>query len=373
MWGIVALLIAFTVFYFMFQRLQTPKTDVFEGPFALKTTPQVADNTKTQQLLNSANTGTIQAFVYPLQPQKTGTMVVCNPRGGDRTGDPDCATGQFDMCKCEGSDCSKCIHSGYVNILNISNVLRLELLAAPDAGRPNAASVQLVVRTLGMSTQGMENCPYPNTTLDLSREPPANIGNVKFCCDQALQGGQCPDTGPQNFATKLCYVGDLTSITSNYHQNFYKSIPRCSVPYSPRVQTTFEETIPLPDIPFQKWTYVSIAREGRRFDVYYNGKIVASKRTQNIVDLRSGFGPITAGSPQLTGKIAFVETTSKKLNQSDVESSFKAKSDTLGQPIVSGNLGSIFDYLPDCKDGGCITGPKVRPTSPLLDWNTQYA
>ncbi len=372
MWGIAALLIAFTVFYFMFQRLQAPKTDVFEGPYLLKSTPQVADNTKTQQLLNSTNTGTIQAFVYPLQPQKTGTMVVCNPRGGDRTGDPDCATGQFDMCKCEGNDCTRCIHSGYVNILNISNVIRLELLAAPDAGRPNAASVQLVVRTLGMSTPGIESCPYPDTAMDMSRWQSGFVGNVKFCCDQPLQRGQCPDMTPQNMLSKLCYVGDLSSMAPVY-QNYYKKMQRCPTPYLPKVQTTFEETIPLPDIPFQKWTYVSIAREGRRFDVYYNGKIVASKRTQNIVDLRSGFGPITAGSPNLTGKIAFVETSPQKLNQSDVEASFKAKSDTIGQPVISGNLESIFDYLPNCKDGGCITGPKVRPTSPLLDWDTQYA
>ncbi len=304
MWGTFALLIAFTVFYFMFKRLTEQKVEMSKGPFQLQSKPEVADSSTTRQLLNATNTGTIQAFVYPLQAQKTGTMVLCNPTGSANPGEPECSTGQYNLCKCVGNDCSKCIHSGYVNVLNISNVIRLELLASPDAGRPNAATAQLVVRTLGMGT--------PVVT-----------------------------TGQPNQAI-------------------------------PRIQMTFEETIPLPDIPFQKWTFVTIAREGRRFDVYYNGKVVMSKRTQHIVDSRSGFGPIMAGDPNLIGKLAFVQTFPEKLNQADVMSHYKANSDTTGQPVISAPT-NLFDYLPNCKDGGCISGPKMRPTSPLLDWQTQYA
>jgi hypothetical protein len=304
MWGIFALLIAFTVFYFMFQRLTEKKVDVSQGPFSLQSKPEVATSEITKELLNSTNTGTIQAFVYPLQAQKTGTMVLCNPSGSANPGEPECSTGQYNLCKCVGNDCSKCVHSGYVNVLNISNVIRVELLASPDAGRPNAASAQLVVRTLGMAA------------------PSTDTG-------QAIQD-------------------------------------------APRVQTVFEETIPLPEIPFQKWTFVTIAREGRRFDVYYNGKVVMSKRTQYIVDSRSAFGPIVAGDPNLTGKLAFVQSFPQKLNQSDVMSYYKANSDTTGEPRISAPS-NLFDYLPNCKDGGCISGPKMRPTSPLLDWQTEYA
>jgi hypothetical protein len=304
MWGTFALLMAFIVFYFMFKRLTEKKVDESKGPFMLQKRPEVADSTVTRQLLNAANTGTLQAFVYPLQAQKTGTMVLCNPTGSANPGEPECSTGQYNLCKCVGNDCSKCVHSGYVNVVNISNVIRVELLASPDAGRPNAASAQLVIRTVGMAA--------PTT-----------------------QGG--------------------TAIEN-----------------TPRVQTVFEETIPLPEIPFQKWTFITIAREGRRFDIYYNGKIVMSKRTQNVVDIRAGFGPITAGDPNLTGKIAFVQTFPQKLSQADVLANYKAKADTTGQPFISDPT-NLFDYLPNCKGGGCITGPKMRPTSPLLDWQTQYA
>jgi hypothetical protein len=375
MWGIVALLIAFTVFYFMFQRLRAPKTDLFEGPYSLNKLNEVANNTKTQLFLNSTNTGTIQAFIYPLQPQKTGNLVVCNPRGGDRPQDPDCSTGQFDMCKCDGNDCTKCIHTGYVTLLNISNVIRLELLTAPDAGRPQASKVQLIVRTVGMTSPQFEQCLYPDSALDMTRYPAQMIGNVKFCCDTPVKNGECPETTMVNIANKLCYMGDLSSMAPMY-TDFLRNmkIPKCVVPYVPKTQAIFEETIPLPDIPLQKWTYVTIAREGRRFDVYYNGKIVLSKRTQNVIDLRSGFGPITAGHPFLmTGKIALVEVLSEKLNQSDVEASYRAKADTLGQPSIATSSQDLLNFLPTCKDGGCITGPKVRPTSPLLDWTSKYA
>lgn len=274
------------------------------GPFNLAKKPQVASSDVTKLLLNSTNTGTIQAFVYPLQAQKTGTMVLCNPTGSSNPGEPECSTGQYNLCKCVGNDCSKCSHSGYVNVLNISNVIRVELLAAPDAGRPNAASAQLVVRTTGMSAP-------------------------------VLADGS-------------------------------------SVQNAPQVQVVFEETIPLPEIPFQKWTLLTIAREGRRFDIYYNGKIVTSKRTQNVVDVRAAYGPIVAGDPNLIGKLAFVESFPEKLTQSQVEAKYKENADTTGQPRVSAPL-NVFDYLPNCEGGGCISGPKMRPGSPLLDWETQYA
>jgi hypothetical protein len=304
MWGIIAIVIAFIVFWTFFKKLRDTKPNQSMGPFPLAEKPQVASSDVTKLLLNSTNTGTIQAFVYPLQAQKSGTVTLCNPSGSSNPGEPDCSSGQYNMCKCVGNDCSKCSHSGYVNVMNISNVIRVELLAAPDAGRPNAAAAQLVVRTTGMGAP---------------------------------------------------ILADGSAV-----QN------------APNVQIVFEETIPLPEIPFQKWTLLTIAREGRRFDIYYNGKIVTSKRTQNVVDTRAAFGPITAGDPNLIGKMAFVESFPEKLTQAQIQQKYQENADTTGQPRVSSPL-NIFDYLPNCEGGGCITGPKVRPTSPLLDWETQYA
>lgn len=302
MWGIAAILVVFIVIvYFYYQRRSERRVNT--AALSLSEKPQVLDAEKTKQILNATNTGTLQAFVYPLQAQKTGTVTLCNPSGSANPGEPECSTGQYNLCRCVENDCSRCAHSGYVNILNISNVIRLELLASPDAGRPNAAGTQLVVRTLGMAAPIVNG--QPNTT-------------------------------------------------------------------SPRIQTVFEETIPLPNIPFQKWTFVTIAREGRRFDVYYNGKIVMSKRTQYVLDTRSAFGSIVAGDPGLLGKITRVESFPEKLSEPQVLANYKANADTTGEPIIQAPS-NLLDMLPNCKGGGCISGPSLRPTSPLLDWETPYA
>lgn len=300
MWGIIAIVIAFIIFWVYFTKLKKSKSDLGIGPYILQQKPQVASSDTTKQVLSASNTGTIQGFVYPLQAQKSGTMTLCNPSGSANPGEPECSTGQYSLCKCIGNNCSRCKHSGYVNVLNISNVIRLEILAAPDASRQNAAGAQLIVRTTGMGTPVVADASTPQT------------------------------------------------------------------------QILFEETIPLPNIPFQKWTFVTIAREGRRFDIYYNGEIVMSKRTQHVVDLRSAFGPVIAGDENLIGKMALIESFPQKLTQQEVMAKYRQQSDTTGQPRINNPL-NIYDYLPNCEGGGCITGPKMRPASPLLDWETQYA
>lgn len=377
MWGIIAIGIAFVVFWMMFKKLQETKQDVSQGPFSLQTKPQIATSDITKKLLNSTNTGTIQAFVYPLQAQKTGTMTLCNPNGSANPGEPECSTGQYNMCQCVGNDCSKCVHSGYVNVMNISNVIRVELLASPDAGRPNASAAQLVVRTTGMGSPVSQGCFPKNRELPTSERDKELLKDVRFCCDTALVNNECPGANNANFQEKICRTGDLTGTEGDDFSfriaDWINSLIKpCEKPDIPKVQMVFEETIPLPNIPFQKWTFITIAREGRRFDIYYNGELVTSKRTQNVVDVRAAYGPITAGDPNLMGKIAFVESFGEKLTQSQIMKAYKTNSDTTGQPMISSPL-NIFDYMPNCKDGGCITGPTMRPTSPLLDWQTQYA
>lgn len=377
MWGIIAILIAFVVFWTFFKKLQEPKQDVSQGPFSLQEKPQVAASDITKKLLNSTNTGTLQAFVYPLQAQKTGTVTLCNPSGSANPGEPECSTGQYNLCQCVGNDCSKCVHSGYVNVLNISNVIRVELLASPDAGRPNAAGAQLVVRTTGMGSPIVAGCAIKSHEFPKTEADRDLLGDAVLCCDAPLVNGQCPDMNNMNFQQKVCRIGEITGKAGDewsqrVAQFFNSLLNPCEQPNLPKVQTVFEETIPLPNIPFQKWTFITIAREGRRFDIYYNGELVMSKRTQNVVDVRAAFGPITAGDPNLIGKMAFVESFSEKLTQPQIMANYKANSDTTGQPMISSPL-NIFDYMPNCKDGGCITGPTMRPTSPLLDWQTQYA
>lgn len=291
MWSYVLIGVAIIVFILFFLRLSQNSKEKDIGPFFLEKKPQIATVDDAQTVISKSNTGSFQVFVFPNQIQKTGQISKCTEDGIANPGDPDCSTGKYHMCPCIGSDCSRCRHLGYLNILNISNTIRIELLTAPDASRQKSASTQMIVRTLG-TKQGK--------------------------------------------------------------------------------QTYFEETIILPDLPYQKWTMITIAREGRRYDVYYNDKLVMSKRTQFPVDSRVAYSSIVAGDPDLYGKVALVETFPQKLNLSDIVRQYQTKATTTGEPIFPTQF-NAEELLPLCKDGSCIKGPVVKPPTPLMDWETKYA
>lgn len=294
MWVWIALAVVVIMTAFLFSPWNPFETKSGKGPYQLQRLQEIGDVKDTQTILTATNSGTLQAFVYPLAFQRTGTVSMCSDGTTPQPGEPDCNSGRFGMCECEGTDCSKCKHIGYVNILNISNVVRLEMLTSPDASRQNAALVQLVVRTL------------------------------------------------------------QKKVTSNDTK-------------------VVEETLVLPMIPIQKWTMITIARDGRRYDVYYNSKLVFSKRTEHVLDINSAVGPIVSGDANLYGSITNVEVFSRRLTGAEVAANYSKLADTTGKPYTTSPDMKLSDYISFCKDGACLKGISVRPASPLLDWDTQYA
>jgi hypothetical protein len=295
MWFWIGFAAAFLIMtIFVFFPWPNKEDGTVKGPFQLQESKQVGDTKASQTVLTGSNTGSLQAFVYPVAFQRTGQLSMCSDGTSPQPGEPDCNSGRFGICACEGTDCSKCKHIGYVNILNISNVVRLEMLNSPDASRQNAALVQLVVRTLRKKTGSIDT-------------------------------------------------------------------------------EVIEESIPLPTIPLQRWTMITIAREGRRYDIYYNAALVSSKRTEHVVDINSAVGPILAGDPNLWGSVAEIQVFSERLSLGQVANTYARLADTNGKPFIATPDVNLTDYLPFCKGGDCIKGVNVRPSSPLLDWDTQYA
>ncbi len=291
--GFATAVIIMTVFLVLPSSMIYQTSDV-KGPYPLQTVKEIGEVKDTQTVLTASNSGTLQAFVYPLAYQRTGEVSMCSDGTSPQPGEPDCNSGRFGICACEGTDCSKCKHIGYVNIINISNVVRLEMLTSPDASRQNAALVQLVVRTL------------------------------------------------------------RKKVTSNDTE-------------------VIEETLVLPMIPLQKWTMITIARDGRRYDVYYNDKIVTSKRTEHVLDINSAVGPIQSGDSRLTGTITDVSVYPDRLSASAVSANYARLADTNGKPYSSQTDIGISELFGFCKDGACLKGISVRPASPLMDWDTNYA
>lgn len=276
--------------------LKGPVSALVTGPLDLENKPEVGKASDVQSMLQETNTGSFQAFIYPLALQRTGQMTLCSDASNPNKGEPECSTGRYSICACEGGDCSPCKHTGFINLLNLSNVIRVEIVAAPDASRQNGASAQLVVRTI-------------------RRKAVSNDSE------------------------------------------------------------TVEETLILPNIELQRWTMITVAREGRRFDVYYNTHLVLSKRTQYMPDVKSSVGPIIAGDSLLNGKVAYVNVYKNRVTASEVTKNYKTYSDTNGKPLLTADM-DLLGKLSICQSGKCLQnlqGPAVRPASPLLDWDTDYA
>lgn len=137
------------------------------------------------------------------------------------------------------------------------------------------------------------------------------------------------------------------------------------------------EIIDLPELPLQKWTMLSILRDGRRFDVMYDDKIVSSTRLQ--------FYPLTPsnsmkiGNSRLIGKAIHFIVADKRISPTEVITEYKNLSDTMGAPITNRSL-PFFDKLENIKAlnvsvPGLDIAPIVNnpPGNVMKAWKTPYA
>lgn len=308
------LLIVFGLYYYIPGAIQKVIATQ-AGPLDLSKS-ELAVELRTARPFFEGPEATFQAFLYLNPMLRTGVHVPNSMSFSATSSSDGSAAGP---CPCPSGDCvSACPRPEYVKIFNISGIVALETLMAPDASRPGQASVQLTVKT--EATKGVTNA-----------------------------------TG-----SGLAY---------------------------------FLETFVLPPIPYQKWHMITVAREGRRFDIYYNDKLVLSKKTFYMPV--SGIGGsnstgITSGSTTgLTGQIALINLYNYRLNSAKVYARYNDQTDTRGQPAgivtdipygmvgmstpsIGGVLGKVTSALDLCPDGGCLDAPTVRPASPLYDWTSEY-
>lgn len=316
-WYTIGILVVFAVVIVAYYSpgMARKNTTTAEGPYSLDTSTTLATIDQAKPLF-SDSTGSLSAFVYLSPMNRTGSHADC----GTNPNQASCADGTFAPCPCEPAtnDCSVCTHAGYKNVINISGVILLEVLNAPDAGRKGKALAQLLLKTEGVS----------------------------------LSAGS---TNSQKYI----------------------------------------ETMTLPPIPIQKWTMVTVAREGRRFDVYYDDTMVHSQKAMYmpISDTsKSNMQGITSGSSGLVGQIAMANIYNYRISSQNVGEQYKKFADTRGSPFVGSTanptktsdsaglnpgfvsgmtLSSFLPFLPSmCTSGECLKPPVVRPASPLHDWTS---
>jgi hypothetical protein len=312
------------ILFFYYSPSYAPKIiGVAAGPYDLNKQTTIIEEKDTIPYYSDTN-GSFSAFVYLNPVNRTGAFAPC----GTNPNQSSCEDGRFKICTCHATtgDCSVCNHTGYNSVFNISGIVGIEVLVAPDASRQGKAMAQLIVKTEGPS----------------------------------LHSGS-------------------TSITTSVSQKYI-------------------ETFALPEIALQKWTFVTVAREGRRFDVYFNNRIVLSQKTLNmpISNVTNGsMSGVTSGSSGLIGQLAVANLYNYRLSTKDVSEKYSQYADNRGRPYlnVTGNplnlsdvggilpnyasslSSSLFGYIPSlslCPSGGCFNPPAIKPASPLYQWSTSY-
>lgn len=192
-------------------------------------------------------------------------------------------------------------------------------------------------------------------------------------------------------ATNTYNICPLTNNTSCAHPGFIKLLnlgsrcfiellqaPDASRPGLPKTQLVVQtqkntasgnvqylETFALDAFPLQKWVMVTVVRNGNRISVYYNDRLVLSKNTTYVPNFVSGSG--TFADAMIRGQAKYLQTYSGEVSLADVATDYKIMADTRGEPInkfyskLSINL---------CPSGDCFRGPQIKPTNPLMAWNS---
>ena len=132
-----------------------------------------------------------------------------------------------------------------------------------------------------------------------------------------------------------------------------------------------EEIINLLPIPKQKWVFIAILREGRRFDVIYDNKIIASHRVDKYPVVISS--PLSIGNSSLSGMITHVMYNKKRLSLNEVERERLAHIDS-NNVVIEDTILSTFPLnkiTSQCPPGFPCTIDKLQDS--LNEWDSPYA
>ena len=135
-----------------------------------------------------------------------------------------------------------------------------------------------------------------------------------------------------------------------------------------------DEIMELQPLPKQKWVCIAVLRDGRRFDVIYDNKIVSSQRLENYPVVIGS--PLSVGNKGLSGSVIHIIISGRRFTPTEVERERLKYVDTANMVIESNLFDVSFPNLRlfgQCPPGLPCDPITKPPPSNLLQWITPYA
>lgn len=125
----------------------------------------------------------------------------------------------------------------------------------------------------------------------------------------------------------------------------------------------FVETIPLPPLPLQRWTMLTICHTGRQLNVYYNSNLVSSAKTERQIMTRANsVNYIEVGDAGLTGSVGLLRILKGCLTSAQVGSVYASLADTRGAPTAVLTTPSAYGAAVQRLDSGSLLS-RLFPSS----------
>ena len=214
--------------------------------------------------------------------------------------------------------------------------------------------------------------PPASTQTATSLAPSCSDYSFNTCACNATDCSRC-DIPTNSYLSKLLNIGNALELWAS---GYTSTNDKPYVPALLKINTgsgnlnSFMETVPLPAIPLQRWTVVSIVKEGRRYDVYYGQKLVASKLCDNVPIPPSSGSDWHAGISGWKGQIGLFTGVSKAQSQDDINKDVAALVNTRGVPFYLEQFNFDFNITIPCLLGNCNSLPAVKPLNPFAAYSS---
>jgi len=227
-------------------------------------------------------------------------------------------------------------------------------------------------------------------TIDLSK-------NTQVISNEELKSAWTTNNGSTLFFYINPSINDRTSISGNEYANAveigskqvlqiliaadagrgYSSAPaRLKVVLKDKSDDE-AEYIDIQNLPLQRWSAVAIVKEGRKFNIYINGRLSVSHVCDGMPDFDQT-QPLRVGNERLGGAIALMSLSPYPIGIDSIHSLVSSTSSTDGSPYLSSGFGSFIpsfnlSSLSFCPGGNCNSTKISGNPGPMSQWSSPYA